>query len=974
MLRLVLAIALLASAASWAESIALIRGTYAGAVKSSEAGSTEAFAATLGDALTQAGLEYTVLGDEDVAAGKLQGYKLAIFAYTPLWAPSEAEAAARFIQGGGKVIGFYTVPAPLLQALGMQPTEYVKDDGQGRFHECRLAPDAPAVQGAPPVLLQDSWNIGGARPDRPDAHVLYAWADKKGQLSGTPALLISDSGVYMTHVLLRADWPAKVRLVFALCANYLPDLWPQAAQRALSEALTFDAFNGLEHLEALVRRAEARGEANDPGPALQRTRAAYRKLQDAVAAGRHVDAVDLEAAVRAAATETYARCQPSREAELRAAWIHTAFGVADWGWEKSIRHLKEKGFNAIFPNMCWGGGAYYDSQVLPVAEEVKTRGDQVAECLKWCRKYGVELHVWKVNWNLGGAHTPDAFRQRLREESRLQRDPEGKEIDWLCPSDDRNFALERDAMLELVRKYHVDGIHFDYIRYPDYSGCFCDRCRTKFEARVGHPVAAWPADVITGPLRIGWLQFRRDNISRLVQAVATATRRLDPHCRVSAAVFGWWDSARDSVGQDWVRWVNEGWLDMACPMDYVPDNDSLGRVVTKQTQWIGGRIPLYVGIGEWELRDSAHLIYQTDLTRHRGADGFVLFHYDHPELTGERMDLLSLGLTRRPAILPHRGPKVAWTLPQGLPGQPAATFLEGAKVAVEAHLAVACASPAYLELRGLDGERDLRLAAVPAGARAAKASFTIGRHPVRLALCCRDADGRLAFEVRSPILWALSRADFEELEARKLPPEFAGPGLAVAVYQESYGGPTILKALQAMAGVEAKPLYALTPDMLKPCRVVVVPQPRRPEDLTPEVVGGLRAYVQAGGQLLVTHDAVGFRRCPAILPEVCAGGADRAEETAWQLAASLPAAPGLALGKPYQHTFWDHILLTPGPAGKVVATDPQGRPLVIQGAFGEGRFCACGLALGLADRADEDAPLPETEAGLLRGLIYLWQR
>ena len=67
----------------------------------------------------------------------------------------------------------------------------------------------------------------------------------------------------------------------------------------------------------------------------------------------------------------------------------------DWGWDRSIRRLRDMGFNAVIPNMLWAGLAHYPSDVLPEAPGGK---DQIADCLKACRKYGVECHVWKVNY------------------------------------------------------------------------------------------------------------------------------------------------------------------------------------------------------------------------------------------------------------------------------------------------------------------------------------------------------------------------------------------------------------------------------------------------------------------------------------------------------------------------------------------------------------------------------------------------
>jgi len=43
-------------------------------------------------------------------------------------------------------------------------------------------------------------------------------------------------------------------------------------------------------------------------------------------------------------------------------------------------------------------------------------------------------------------------------------DVQGRPTDWLDPAHPANFRLELDSLLEVVRKYDVDGIHFDYIR------------------------------------------------------------------------------------------------------------------------------------------------------------------------------------------------------------------------------------------------------------------------------------------------------------------------------------------------------------------------------------------------------------------------------------------------------------------------------------------------------------------------------
>ena len=123
--------------------------------------------------------------------------------------------------------------------------------------------------------------------------------------------------------------------------------------------------------------------------------------------------------------EAYCLAHPAKPGEFRAVWCHSAYGVKNRTWDDAVGNLKANGFTAVFPNMLWGGVAYYPSQVLPVASDIATKGDQVAECLAACRKHGLQIHVWKVDWNLG-RDAPKAFVDRLRAEHRLQMSDTGE--------------------------------------------------------------------------------------------------------------------------------------------------------------------------------------------------------------------------------------------------------------------------------------------------------------------------------------------------------------------------------------------------------------------------------------------------------------------------------------------------------------------------------------------------------------------
>ncbi len=66
--------------------------------------------------------------------------------------------------------------------------------------------------------------------------------------------------------------------------------------------------------------------------------------------------------------------------EFRAVWNHSGTGAFPGDWERSAKLLEENGFNAVLPNMLWGGSAHYASDILPRSETFKKYGDQIEQC------------------------------------------------------------------------------------------------------------------------------------------------------------------------------------------------------------------------------------------------------------------------------------------------------------------------------------------------------------------------------------------------------------------------------------------------------------------------------------------------------------------------------------------------------------------------------------------------------------------
>jgi uncharacterized lipoprotein YddW (UPF0748 family) len=605
----------------------------------------EAFLRHIVDGLEAHGIGCATPGEEGLTAAQLRGARLVVLPHNPALPGPAAAALIEYLRGGGKLLACYALPRDLRAAVGIEIGRLLKAaDRPGGFAAIRATEGA--LPGAPALVRQKSWNVVEARPGGPGGRIAAEWLDESGRPTGQAAVVATANCVFLTHVLLNDDRSNQQRLLLALAGALAPELWAQAAEAAVAR---IGRLSGQRDFAAVAAEITGAAGANRAAhDALAAARDGRSRAQALARAGRHAEAIDAAGEAERRMVEAYCRVQRAPAGEFRAFWCHSAFGVDGLTWDEAIRRLAEAGFTAIFPNLLWGGVAYYPSQVLPVAPEVAARGDQIAACLAACRKYGVEIHVWKVNWNTGH-RVPAEFLERMRRAGRLQASAKGREEPWLCPSHPENQALEVAAMVEVARAYGVDGIHFDYIRYPDNDHCFCAGCRERFGRAVGAELTRWPAEALAGGRwRAEWLEWRRRNITAVVEAVHTQAQAARPGVKISAAVFRNWTSDRDGVAQDWKLWCDRGWLDFVCPMDYTNSDRQFENWVEQQRGW-AGKVPVYPGIGVSSSTSRLpvdQVIAQIAAARRQAPGGFILFNYGVAE-SRDLVPLLGLGATAR---------------------------------------------------------------------------------------------------------------------------------------------------------------------------------------------------------------------------------------------------------------------------------------------------------------------------------------
>ncbi len=585
--------------------------------------------------LTDAGIPFIRITDRDVERRGLPGGRIAIYPHNPHMTKAEVNRLIRFMDRGGKVIAFYSVPPSLTEAMGIRQIGWRKAKHADELHTIAFTDEVE--RGYPQSILQNSWNMQQAKPIGDAAQVVGWWRSRGGK-KGQPAVLRSARGQFITHILTHGDNAEKQRFILASLVSLDRAIAHQLVNAHMQHA-TAPLHNGdLEaHIALFVDHLTAQQKADIASH--------VHKAKDDLAsiAEPSSPAAPLEVArtldVIGSATRHIQRARmlayPKWNTPYRAMWCHDARGIPGWTWEQSAKYLADHNINMVFVNMLWGGRAYYPSDHLPPADDLPESADYLRDCLAACKKYGIELHVWKVNFNLHGA--PRKFVERMRREGRLQTDKRGKELPWLAPSHPANFKLERDSMLEVVRKYDVAGIHFDYIRYPHANADYSAVARKRFQLDIASlPTSRKPT----------YQQWREDQVSRLVEAVSRGSRRIKPHVKISAAVFGDYPKCRTNVGQDWQLWAERGWVDFLCPMNYTENIHDLTKWTTHQRAILPNDFPLLPGVGITASNSRlspAQTADQLMTIRVLGANGFVLYQFN-PQTAAVHLPALRLGV------------------------------------------------------------------------------------------------------------------------------------------------------------------------------------------------------------------------------------------------------------------------------------------------------------------------------------------
>lgn len=312
--------------------------------------------------------------------------------------------------------------------------------------------------------------------------------------------------------------------------------------------------------------------------------------------------------------------------EVRAVWLTTIGGI-DWPHSYSqsphsaekqkqelrtiLDRLQQAHINTVLIQTRVRGTMIYPSDIEPwdgclSGFPGKSPGyDALQFAIDECHKRGMELHAWVVTIPVGKWNALGCKNLRQRYHSLIKKiGTDG----YMNPEDPRTGNYLADICREITHRYQIDGIHLDYIRYPE-----------------------------TWNIRVSREQGRR-YITSIVQKIHDAVKAEKPWVKMSCSPVGKYDdlsrywshgwNANTKVCQDAQGWLKSGLMDELFPMMYFRGEQFFPFAIDWQEQSHGKIVVPGLGIyfldpreGKWSIDD---ITTEMQHTRNLGM-GYAFF-------------------------------------------------------------------------------------------------------------------------------------------------------------------------------------------------------------------------------------------------------------------------------------------------------------------------------------------------------------
>ncbi len=320
--------------------------------------------------------------------------------------------------------------------------------------------------------------------------------------------------------------------------------------------------------------------------------------------------------------------------EMRAVWVD-AWGTGFLNASQVtqlIADCRTYNYNAIIVQMRRRGDAFYTPGINgndPKTTAIASNFDALQDILTKARSGSprIEVHCWVTTHVIWSSTTPPPQPGHVfnAHPEYLMRNSTGAnylaEGYYLDPGHPDATLWNYVMATNIVRRYEVDGFHWDYIRYPQQDSGYNPTAIARYNAEFGLTGQPVPADA-------QFANWRRRQVTDFLRWVNSDLLAIRSNLVISAAVFGSRTDAFNARFQDWAAWNNEGLLDICMPMGYTSDNGIFQARVDDAFNHQGVR-RVYQGQGAY-LNTKENTLWQLNYIRNKPLSGSVLYSYRVP--------------------------------------------------------------------------------------------------------------------------------------------------------------------------------------------------------------------------------------------------------------------------------------------------------------------------------------------------------
>ena len=330
----------------------------------------------------------------------------------------------------------------------------------------------------------------------------------------------------------------------------------------------------------------------------------------------------------------------SHAAENRAVWYRSN-EKSDDEVRATVARMKELNINALYLETWYNGrfAGFSDNQLI-AHTTANGNYDVLEGFVRIGHENGIEVHAWVENFYIGTVETLEQANTALSEHfaGRWTVDRNGKNtyfysvsstnFIFMNPYDPEVRSFLLDFYREIVTKYDVDGIHLDYIRFPELNYGKDDFGYNEDIVSVWQKqenTTVDPATLSNGELYDSFVRFRQEIINSFVGEVSDMLRKTKPSAWLSAAVYPIPEVYKKTIFQDCQNWVENGYMDELFSMSYGADNRYVSENAAMYASMAGNNCFYSTGISAFGDTTSGNFALQMTETVAEGADGVAIF-------------------------------------------------------------------------------------------------------------------------------------------------------------------------------------------------------------------------------------------------------------------------------------------------------------------------------------------------------------